>query len=213
MENLNNRPGELLAKIKLPLLNHNQRTYTILFSSNPKFKAILHKSKRHKKQPKINNQYFNIQQIKELLSSKDYRENGLAFTTIFTARIETIIKRNFEFKKLKEEFYELTILETKTSRHTILISYKLFEALQKFLGIKLIKHLSYAKLNNLVKEKYGSTTHICRRSGSKILQEAGFDKEAINTYGNWASASTLQNNYLRTSTLRKIARFWDSVLF
>ena len=218
----NKKPSEILAKIKIPLMNYKPSYYKF-FQANAQFKAILHRAKRTRVRPKLQLAIIDLPQLRELLNKVNQIkcQNSLCciLTTIFCARINIMLECQFKTTRMDGEFYQIPFLvefyqisfPTKTTKHVILITKYIKALVDKYLEWS--ETISYKEILKFIKKNYNSGTHICRRSGAEILRKTGnFSEPAIKLYGNWAQSDILSKSYLRTNTLKDIGRFWENEL-
>ena len=207
------KPGEEIAKLKLPFLNYSNNFKTI-FDENIQFKAILHKARKSRSTKKIQTSTISTTMLQNFLNdkSKDQQiSRCLALAVILCSRIQNIIIKNFDVKKYSTEFYEISF-PTKTGNHAVLITNNIKKILTQHIDCK--EKLTYNKVNLFCKRKFDQGTHICRKSSSCILKNQGnFKENQIQVYGNWKNnLSVLESHYLRSNSLELIARFWGSLV-
>ena len=192
-------------------INHGK--FSKIFENNSQFRAILHKSRRIKPQPRIIKHDIDIEELKKLYVNFRKRKCALSgccfLATIFCSRIQPIIRCEFNISSYNSKVSTL-IFDTKTTKHCIFISKEIRKIVNEYMIVS--EDVNYRKVLGFTKKCFnGSGTHICRKSGAGLLKYVGlFQDTEIRLYGNWKTKDTLSQSYTRTMILDKIAKFWDT---
>lgn len=204
---------EKLAHLKLVCTNFDPNLNNSVFFNNPRLRAIIHKYKRSLVKPKITVVEISVEQVKQLfIEFSEYKNlQALAAHLCITlcSRSEVIVKADFIIEKVDPVYYKLTF-KTKTTPHQILICDKLYKRIKQLVSIS--ENITYIKLLEFSKLKFQLTTHAFRKAGASLLRVNGFSENEVCLYGNWQTGSLISDRYLRYSSLKRIADFWEKLL-